>query len=79
MSEITGLEFATTEEIIDELKKRHDAALIALYQDVDQQREATTFQWWGSTIFALGLVEDFRWKLLLHRQEPIERGEMNGS
>jgi TolB-like protein len=67
-----ALEFVTTEELIVELMRRHDAIVIARETHTTDAKNDATFDFSGGLSAALGLVERLKRRLL----KAAEAGEV---
>ena len=55
---MTGdLSLVDTDDLIEELKKRHDAGLICMLRHRHSEQEERYTEYWGSAVMAVGLAE----------------------
>lgn len=55
---MVNVELATTQELIDELAKRHDAFVVSMVKYIDNKGNyACLRQWKGNNIVCLGLMD----------------------
>ena len=53
---MSGIEMMSTEDIIEELRRRHDTVLFVAQRSMDVKTEERRCYWRGSTLTAIGLA-----------------------
>ncbi len=73
------LSFATTEELLAELRLRHRAmAFVAVADDRERGLDKHTYRWWGGLAVCLGLVTAMKARIEHHMCETTESEELPG-
>lgn len=64
MTQESGLEFFTDEELFNELAKRHTALIVAGTKSREETLEEFCLQWEGGCYAAIGVLEKSKTKIL---------------